>query len=121
MTERGQRQRVNFGEHWVDESILEIYREDVARFRSLIAISSDDDPLAVLEAGGVPLLRALRLHNGTVYRWNRPCYGISDGKPHLHIENRVIPAGPSVADEIANAAFFVGLLSDRRGCIRSTK
>jgi CBS domain-containing protein len=111
MTERGQRQRVNFGERWVDESILEIYREDVARFRSLIAIASDEDPLAVLEAGGVPLLRALRLHNGTVYRWNRPCYGISDGKPHLRIENRVIPAGPSVADEIANAAFFVGLMS----------
>lgn len=111
MTERGQRQRVNFGEDWVDESILEIYREDVARFRSLIAIASDEDPLAVLEAGGVPQLRALRLHNGTVYRWNRPCYGISDGKPHLRIENRVIPAGPSITDEIANAALFVGLMS----------
>jgi CBS domain-containing protein len=111
MTERGQRQRVNFGDHWVDESILEIYREDVARFRSLIAIASDEDPVKVLEDGGVPMLRALRLHNGTVYRWNRPCYGISDGKPHLRIENRVIPAGPSVADELANAAFFVGLMS----------
>lgn len=111
MTERGQRQRVSFGEDWVEESILEIYREDVARFRSLIAIASDEDPLAVLESGGVPQLRALRLHNGTVYRWNRPCYGISDGKPHLRIENRVVPAGPSVTDEIANAAFFVGLMS----------
>ncbi|MCY3002793.1 MAG: CBS domain-containing protein [Planctomycetota bacterium] len=111
MTERGQRQRVNFGEHWVDESILEIYREDVARFRSLIAIASDENPMKVLAEGGVPQLKALRLHNGTVYRWNRPCYGISDGKPHLRIENRVIPAGPSVIDEIANAAFFVGLMS----------
>jgi CBS domain-containing protein len=111
MTERGQRQRVSFGEHWVDESILEIYREDVARFRSLIAIASDEDPLKVLEHGGVPQLRALRLHNGTVYRWNRPCYGVTDGKPHLRIENRVLPAGPSVVDEVANAAFFVGLMS----------
>lgn len=111
MTERGQRQRVSFGEHWVEESVLEIYREDVARFRSLIAIASDEDPLKVLEHGGVPELRALRLHNGTVYRWNRPCYGISDGKPHLRIENRVLPAGPSVIDEVANAAFFVGLMS----------
>jgi CBS domain-containing protein len=111
MAERGQRQRVNFGEHWVEDSILEIYREDVARFRSLIAIASDEDPLAVMEKGGVPQLRALRLHNGTVYRWNRPCYGITDGKPHLRIENRVMPAGPSVIDEVANAAFFVGLMS----------
>jgi CBS domain-containing protein len=111
MAERGQRQRVNFGERWVDDSILEIYREDVARFRSLIAIASDENPLKVLAEGGVPQLRALRLHNGTVYRWNRPCYGISDGKPHLRIENRVIPAGPSVIDEVANAAFFVGLMS----------
>lgn len=111
MTERGQRQRVNFGERWVDESILEIYREDVARFRSLIAIASDENPMRVLAEGGVPQLKALRLHNGTVYRWNRPCYGISDGKPHLRIENRVIPAGPSVIDEVANAAFFVGLMS----------
>ncbi len=111
MTERGQRQRVNFGEHWVDDSILEIYREDVARFRSLIAIASDEDPAKVLDEGGVPQLRSLRLHNGTVYRWNRPCYGITEGKPHLRIENRVMPAGPSVLDEIANAAFFVGLMA----------
>ena len=68
MAERGQRQRVNFGERWVDQSVLEIFREDVARYRSLIAIASDEDPLKVLEQGGVPMLRALRLHNGTVYR-----------------------------------------------------
>jgi len=111
MAERGQRQRVHFGDRWIDDSILEIYREDVARYRSLIAVASDEDPVKVLEEGGVPMLRALRLHNGTVYRWNRPCYGISEGKAHLRIENRVIPAGPSVADEMANAAFFVGLMA----------
>lgn len=111
MAERGQRQRVNFGERWVDDSILEIYREDVARFRSLIAIASDENPLKVLAEGGVPQLRALRLHNGTVYRWNRPCYGISEGKPHFRIECRVLPAGPSVVDEMANSAFFFGLMA----------
>jgi CBS domain-containing protein len=110
MAERGTRPRVNFGDRWLDDSILEIFREDVARFRTLIAVESDEDAMAVLDAGGVPMLRSLRLHNGTVYRWNRPCYGITDGKPHLRIENRVMPAGPSVIDEIANAAFFVGLM-----------
>ncbi|MCA9545142.1 MAG: CBS domain-containing protein, partial [Myxococcales bacterium] len=52
-----------------------------------------------------------RLHNGTVYRWNRPCYGVADGKAHLRIENRVLPAGPTVVDEVANAAFFYGLMA----------
>ena len=110
LAERGQRQRVNFGDAWIENSILEIFREDIARFRTLIAIESEEDSLEVLARGGVPLLSALRLHNGTVYRWNRPCYGITDGHPHLRIENRVLPAGPSVIDEIANAAFFVGLM-----------
>jgi CBS domain-containing protein len=71
----------------------------------------DEDPFEVIEKGGTPQLKALCLHNGTIYRWNRPCYGISDGKPHLRIENRVLPSGPSVIDSIANASFFFGLLS----------
>src|SRR5206468_9157413 len=58
-----------------------------------------------------PELKALRLHNGTIYRWNRACYGITEGKPHLRIENRILPAGPTPADEIANAAFWFGLIS----------
>ena len=110
-TQRGSRSRVNFGERWLEKSILEIFREDVARFRSLIAVTPEESPLEVLERGGIPLLKALRLHNGTVYRWNRPCYGVIDGKAHLRIENRIMPAGPTVADEIANAAFFFGLMS----------
>ena len=73
--------------------------------------SIDEDPESVLDRGGVPALTALRLHNGTVYRWNRACYGISDGKPHLRIEARALPAGPTVLDEIANGAFFFGLMS----------
>ncbi|MAF65720.1 MAG: hypothetical protein CMJ84_08690 [Planctomycetes bacterium] len=108
---RGSRQRVSFGERWVERSVMEIYREDVARFKVLIAGERDEDPAAVLDRGEIPALRALCLHNGTVYRWNRPCYGVKDGVAHLRIENRALPAGPTVADEIANASFYFGLLS----------
>ena len=109
--QRGSRQRVSFGDRWVKSSILEIYRDDIARFRALITTGEDQSPLEQLARGEVPQLKALRLHNGTVYRWNRPCYGISDGKPHFRIECRVLPAGPSVVDELANAAFFYGLMA----------
>ncbi len=102
--------RVTFGERWLRGSVVELYREDVTRFRTLVGIDPGHDPLAELAAGRVPQLAALRLHNGTVYRWNRGCYGITDGKPHLRIENRVLPSGPSVADEVANAAFWIGLM-----------
>ncbi len=64
----------------------------------------------MLDAGGVPQLDELRLHNGTVYRWNRPVYDVSGGAPHLRVENRVLPAGPTVVDTMANAAFFAGLV-----------
>ncbi len=108
---RGRRTRVNFGDGWIKKSVLEIFREDIARFRLLLATDIDEDPEAVLDRGGVPALTALRLHNGTVYRWNRACYGIGGGKPHLRIEARALPAGPTVLDEIANAAFFYGLMA----------
>lgn len=108
---RGQRARVHFGEDWVKDSVIEIYREDIARFRVLLSQASEEDPLALVEQGKVPELLALRLHNGTVYRWNRACYGIHEGIAHLRIENRVLPAGPTVADEVANAAFYFGLMA----------
>jgi len=108
---REQAPRVSFGRRWVDDSVLEIFQEDIARFKVLLAIETDEDALAVLEKGGVPSLKALRLHNGTIYRWTRPCYGILDGKPHLRIENRILPSGPTVVDELANAAFWFGLLA----------
>jgi CBS domain-containing protein len=108
--ERGVRQRVSFGDGWIKSSVLEIFREDIARFRSLITAASDESPLEMMDRGQIPPLKSLRLHNGTVYRWNRPCYGITDGKPHLRIECRVLPAGPTVRDEVANAAFFYGLM-----------
>ena len=101
--------RVNFGSDWVHNSILDIYREDIARFRSLIYPETNENSMETVLAGNIPRLSALQVHNSTVYRWNRPCYGISDtGKPHLRIENRVLPAGPTVVDEIANAALWLG-------------
>jgi len=112
-TARGERPRVDFGESWVNESILEIFREDISRFRSVLAIEREEPPDEVLNRGESPKLSALRLHNGTVYRWNRPCYGIGDdGTAHLRVENRVLPSGPTVVDEVANAAFFFGLMAN---------
>lgn len=109
--DRAARPRVHFGDGWIQQSVLEIFREDIARFRILIANAIDEDPIKVIERGGIPQFGALRLHNGTVYRWNRACYGISGDKAHLRIENRVLPSGPTVLDEVANAAFFFGLLA----------
>ncbi|MDP6945460.1 MAG: hypothetical protein QF464_15030, partial [Myxococcota bacterium] len=87
LKKRGRRTRVSFGERWVDDSVIEIFREDIARLRLLIATDVDEDSLAMVREGRPPQLHALRLYNGTVYRWNRPCYGIHGGKAHLRIEN----------------------------------
>ena len=103
--------RVIFGNDWINESIIEIYKEDIARFRVLLSADVEEDSLTRINDGKVPKLRALQVHNSTVYRWNRPCYGISDnGRPHLRIENRVLPAGPTVLDEMANAALWLGAM-----------
>ncbi|MDX2280458.1 MAG: glutamate-cysteine ligase family protein [Saprospiraceae bacterium] len=103
--------RVNFGSGWLQGDITQIYKEDISRFRVLLAGSIEEDSLEMVRNGKVPKLRALQIHNSTVYRWNRPCYGISpNGKPHLRIENRVIPAGPTVVDATANAAFWLGAM-----------
>lgn len=104
--------RVSFGTKWVKQSVTEIFQEDVARFRTLVGTDLEEDVMAKLDRGEVPQLKALRLHNGTIYRWNRACYGITDGKPHLRIENRVMPAGPSVLDQVANGAFWFGLMAE---------
>lgn len=102
--------RVDFGRQWVRESVVELFQENISRYRVLIAAEPEDDPIAVLDRGGIPTLRALRLHNGTIYRWNRACYGIMNGKPHLRIEARALPSGPTPVDELANAAFWYGLV-----------
>ncbi|WP_437876706.1 CBS domain-containing protein [Sorangium sp. So ce513] len=108
---RQHRPRVHFGDGWVREGALEIFREDIARFRVIMTAETGEPPAAVLARGEVPDLKALRVHNGTVYRWNRPCYGVAEGIAHLRIESRALPAGPTILDEVANAAFFFGLMS----------
>ena len=114
---QGVRPRVYFGEGWIT-SIFDLFEENVRYFPALLPEISDEDPQAVLDAGGVPQLRELLLHNGTIYRWNRPVYDTAGGEPHLRVENRVLPAGPTIADTVANAAFYYGslfaLASDER-------
>ncbi|MCB0543549.1 MAG: CBS domain-containing protein, partial [Saprospiraceae bacterium] len=103
--------RVNFGSDWLRGDITEIYKEDISRFRVLLAGGIEENSIAMVKDGKTPKLRALQIHNSTVYRWNRPCYGISpNGKPHLRIENRVMAAGPTPVDEVANAAFWLGCM-----------
>jgi hypothetical protein len=105
---QGVRPRVWFGERWVT-SIFDLFEENVRYFPALLPITEDEDPAAVLDRGDTPQLAELRLHNGTVYRWNRPVYDVVRDRPHLRVENRVLPAGPTVVDTLANAAFYFGL------------
>ncbi len=107
---RSQPTRVSFGDHWLQNSVVELFHEQISRFRPIIIAQPDENPFQVLARGETPLFSALRVHNGTVWRWNRACYGVTDGVPHLRIENRALPAGPTPVDEIANAAFFTGLM-----------
>ncbi|MEU3274714.1 glutamate-cysteine ligase family protein [Saccharomonospora sp. NPDC006951] len=104
---QGVRPRVWFGERWIT-SIFDLFEENVRYFPGLLPETDPEEPMEVLEAGRVPNLAELRLHNGTVWRWNRPVYDVVEGKPHLRVENRVLPAGPTVVDMMANAAFFYG-------------
>jgi len=107
---RSQPTRVGFGEQWLKHSVIELLHDQIARFRPLMITRPDEEPMHVLARGEIPLLSALRLHNGSVWPWNRACYGVSDGIAHLRIENRALPAGPTIIDEVANSAFFVGLM-----------
>jgi hypothetical protein len=106
---QGVRPRVWFGERWIT-SVFDLFEENIQYFPALLPITEDEDPVAMLEQGGCPELAEMSLHNGTIYRWNRPVYAVVDGKPHVRVENRVLPAGPSVADVMANAAFYYGLV-----------
>src|SRR5450631_2835135 len=106
---QGVRPRVWFGERWIT-SVFDLFEENIRYFPALLPVCEDEDPAVTLDCGGCPQLAEMSLHNGTVYRWNRPVYAVSDGVPHLRVENRVLPAGPTVADVIANAAFYYGLL-----------
>ena len=107
---RNQPTRVSFGDSWLQHSVIELFHDQITRFRPIMITQPDENPFAVLARGETPALSALRMHNGTVWRWNRACYGVHNGVPHLRIENRALPSGPTIIDEIANAAFFTGLM-----------
>src|SRR2546429_407316 len=106
---QGVRPRVWFGERWIT-SIFDLFEENVRYFPPLLPVTEPEDPVEVLNSGGVPRLAELRLYNGTIYRWNRPVYDIMNGRPHLRVENRLLPSGPTVVDMLANAAFYFGLV-----------
>ncbi|MFC0597412.1 glutamate--cysteine ligase [Streptomyces palmae] len=106
---QGVRPRTWFGERWITDA-RQLFEENLRYFPPLLRTDADEEPLRVLDQGGVPRLYEMVLHNGTIYRWNRPVYDVADGVPHLRVENRVLPAGPTVTDVIANAAFYYGLV-----------
>ena len=106
---QGVRPRVWFGERWIT-SVFDQFEENVTYFPSLLPVCEDEEPTEVLDRGDTPTLAEMRMHNGTIYRWNRPVYDVYRGKPHLRVENRVLPAGPTVVDILANGAFYYGLL-----------
>jgi hypothetical protein len=109
LKEQGVRPRVWFGERWIT-SVFDQFEENVRYFPALLPVCDDEDPVEVLDRGDTPKLAELRMHNGTIYRWNRPVYDVYRGKPHLRVENRVLPAGPTVVDVLANGAFYYGVL-----------
>ncbi|MDX1673044.1 MAG: CBS domain-containing protein, partial [Balneolaceae bacterium] len=107
---REEQERVTFGKEWERDSALHIFQDTVGRFTVLLPMDIEESSTSILEQGDIPPLKALCIHNSTVYRWNRLCYGITEGRPHLRIENRYLPSGPSIVDEAANAAFWTGLM-----------
>ncbi|CAM3224413.1 glutamate--cysteine ligase [Stackebrandtia soli] len=111
LREQGVRPRTWFGEAWIGD-VGDLFEENLRFFPALLSILEAEDPFTVLDRGGVPQLGELRLHNGTIYRWNRPVYDVTASGPHLRVENRVLPAGPTPADICANLAFFLGLVTE---------
>ena len=105
--------RVNFGYEWEKGTAADIFKNDIAQHKVILSREIEEDSFEQLHKGKIPKLRALNTHNSTIYRWNRPCYGVANGKPHLRIENRYVPAGPTVIDQMANFAFWVGLMTGR--------
>jgi gamma-glutamyl:cysteine ligase YbdK (ATP-grasp superfamily) len=109
LKQQGVRPRVWFGERWIT-SVFDLFEENLRYFPALLPLREDEDPEEAMDRGEAPQLAELTLHNGTVYRWNRPVYAVVEGRPHLRVENRVLPAGPTVADVLANAAFYYGIV-----------
>jgi len=111
---REKQARVFFGRDWLKGSIAELYKEQITRFPFILGTKHPEDSLQTLTEGQIPKLSALGMHNGTVYTWNRACYGRGGGVPHLRIECRYLPSGPSATDEMANFAFWLGLMNTDR-------
>ncbi len=107
---REQKPRVSFGNSWIKDSILELFTDDISRYPPLVFSKFEENSIETVKKGIMPKLKALNLHNGTLYKWNRLCYGVHENTAHLRIENRYIPSGPSVKDEIANALLWVGVM-----------
>lgn len=94
--------RVTFGSGYVDESLENCFQENVDHYPVLLPLSQDHSS---------ERLPHVRLHNGTIWRWNRPLVGFDDdGTPHLRIEHRVMSAGPTLIDMAANMALYYGLV-----------
>jgi gamma-glutamyl:cysteine ligase YbdK (ATP-grasp superfamily) len=100
--------RVSFGRGWLEEGPLELFRENVKLHTPLLPVLDEERPSEALAAGAIPTLRELRLHQGTVWRWNRAIYDPAD-EGHLRVEMRFLPAGPTIEDMLANVAFLIGL------------
>ncbi|MCU1571944.1 MAG: glutamate--cysteine ligase [Micrococcaceae bacterium] len=113
MRNQGVRPRVWFGERWIT-SVFDLFEENVRYFPALLPETAEESGVGSQTSHGVPLLHELRLHNGTVYRWNRPIIDPHGDIPHLRVENRLLPAGPTVLDTVANAAFYYGLVAKLR-------
>ena len=105
--------RVSFGRDWAKGTIVDYFKNEIADHRVILGKEIEGNSFEKAQSGETPKLDALNLHNGTIYRWNRPCYGVGKGKAHLRIENRYIPAGPTAIDEMANMALWVGLMLGR--------
>ena len=108
----GDMQRVSFGNGFAEESILECFEENLNDYPALLPMLFDDKP---------EKFKHLCLHNGVIWRWNRPLIGFDDdGTPHVRIEHRVLPAGPTIADMLANAAFYYGLAQSFKNQLKTT-
>ena len=102
--------RVYFGKEWMEGSAIQLWQKDVVRFPTILRGEGVPDPLQLINKGIAPSLKHIKLHNGTTYTWNRLCYGVHDNIPHIRIECRYLPAGPTFIDEMANFALWIGVM-----------
>jgi len=90
--------RVGFGNAYLKRSLFECFAENLADYPVLLPLVNDES---------LEKLTRLKFHNGTIWRWNRPLIDFDkDNHPHLRIEHRVVPSGPTIHDSFANAAFY---------------